>query len=455
MKPIQIKHIVAAIGGTLLGGDENTFITAVCTDTRKILPDSLFVPLVGENFDAHDFIDDALSGGASFSLTSRKNSLGNKPLIYVPNTRRALGDLAEYYRSLFPIPLVAITGSVGKTTVKELTGAVLSSKMEVLKTAGNFNNEIGLPLTLFRLEECHQAAITEMGMSGFGEIDILAAMAKPDIAVMTNIGLSHIEKLGSQENIYKAKSEIFRHITPGGTVILNGDDPILCSHMDELNQRVITAGTNASCDFSARDIRSEADSLSFTALCGKEEAAVHLTFPGEHNVVNALLACAVGKEFGISLADCAKALGTYVPADRRMQLMNLGDITLINDCYNAAPASMAAALRVLKNREGRKIAVLGDIKELGEHTQSAHEEIGALCAQLSIDALFAFGESAIFMAEGAKKTGMDENTVFHFSEMDALNQALGTFITKGDTLLVKASRAMRLERVVEFLNEKA
>ncbi len=451
MKALKIKDIIAAVGGKLLCGDENAFITAVCTDTRKISENSLFVPLAGERFDAHDFIGDALDGGALASLTSRKNIKSQKTLIYVPNTRRALGDLAAYYRSQFHIPLVAITGSVGKTTVKELTAAVLSSKLTVLKTAGNFNNEIGLPLTLFRLEEEHQAAITEMGMSGFGEIDILAAMAKPDIGIVTNIGLSHIENLGSQENIYKAKSELFRHVRPGGTLILNGDDPILTAHKGELKHKVILAGLSEHCQLRATSVAPSADALSFTAVYGAEKVPVYLSFPGEHNVTNALLACAVGLSFGISLADCAKALSTYVPADRRMQLMNIKDFTVINDCYNAAPASMAAALKVLKSQKGRKIAVLGDIKELGDHTKSAHEEIGALCAELSVDALFTFGENAKLIAEGAKKAGMDETAILSFLEIEPLNEALASFIKEGDTILVKASRAMRLERVIEFL----
>ncbi len=454
MKPITIKEILAAVGGKLLCGDENTVFTDVCTDTRKITQGSLFVPLVGEHFDAHDFISDALKQGCAASFSSRENISAEKPIIYVPNTRRALGMLASYYRQKFAIPVVAITGSVGKTTVKELTAAVLSARLNVLKTAGNFNNEIGLPLTLFRLEDCHEIAITEMGMSGFGEIDLLASMAQPDLGIMTNIGLSHIEKLGSQENIYKAKAELFRHIKPGGTVIINGDDPILSAHKSEIKHKVVTVGFHPEFDLYATDIKPGADSLSFTAVCGKEKASVTLSFPGEHNVTNALLACAAGMQFGISLQDAAKALGTYVPADRRMQFMDAGGITVINDCYNAAPASMAAALRVLCNQKGRKIAVLGDIKELGEHTQSAHEEIGILAEKLSVDALFTLGDNAKFIANGAKQAGMKEEQIFVFDSIDDLNQSLGEWAKSGDTVLVKASRAMRLERVTEFLMTK-
>ncbi|MBE7040789.1 MAG: UDP-N-acetylmuramoyl-tripeptide--D-alanyl-D-alanine ligase [Ruminococcaceae bacterium] len=451
MKPISIQDIILATGGALLSGDPSQTVISVCTDTRKIVPGSLFVPLAGENFDAHKFIPDALTGGCAASLTARKDITAEKPLIYVPDTRRALADLAAYYRKQFAIPVVAITGSVGKTTAKELTSAVLSTKLNVLKTAGNFNNEIGLPLTLFRLEDDHEVAITEMGMSGFGEIDLLAKIAKPDIGIVTNIGMSHIEMLGSQENIYKAKSELFRHISPDGTVILNGDDPILAAHRKEITQKTITVGLSAGCDLTATDIVPKSDSLSFTAVYGDEKVPVNLAFPGEHNVINALLACAAGLCLGISLADAAFGLGAYIPSDRRMQLIDCDGITIINDCYNAAPASMEAGIRVLCSYEGRKIAVLGDIKELGEFSKEAHTGVGTFAGHAGVDALFTLGDHAKWIAEGAKNAGMAEESIFSFDDIDELKKSLGAFIKKGDTVLIKASRAMALERVTEFL----
>ncbi len=451
MKPISIKDIIFATGGTLLSGDTNQTVSSVCTDTRKIAPGSLFVPLAGENFDAHKFIPDALAGGCAASLTAKKDCTSDKPLIYVPDTRRALADLAAYYRRQFDIPVLAITGSVGKTTAKELTAAVLSTKLNVLKTAGNFNNEIGLPLTLFRLEDDHQVAITEMGMSGFGEIDLLAKIAKPDIGIVTNIGMSHIEMLGSQENIYKAKSELFCHINPDGTVILNGDDPILAAHRKDIAQKTLTVGLSAGCDLTAADIEPKSDSLSFIAIYGDEKVPVNLAFPGEHNVINALLACAAGLCLGISLADAAIGLGAYIPSDRRMQLIDAGGITVINDCYNAAPASMEAGIRVLCSYKGRKIAVLGDIKELGEFSKEAHTGVGTFAGCAGVDALFTLGNHAKWIAEGAKNAGMPEDSIFSFDDIDSLNQSLGAFLQKGDTVLIKASRAMALERVTEFL----
>ncbi len=455
MKPISISDILRATSGTLLCGRESETVSAICTDTRTLSQGGLFVPLVGERFDAHDFIDAAFADGCSAALTAREDVKKEKTMIHVTDTRRALGDLAAFYRQQFNIPVVAVTGSVGKTTVKELTAAVLSSQLNVLKTAGNFNNEIGLPLTLFRLDDSHQIAITEMGMSGFGEIDTLASIATPDIGIMTNIGVSHIEKLGSQENIYKAKSELFRHIKPDGTVILNYDDPILRAHRHEIPCKTITVGLSPDCDVTAKDIMSQADRVSFTIICGDDAVPVTLAFPGEHNVINALLACAAGLCVNISLVDAAKALETYVPADRRMQLIDCSGITVINDCYNAAPDSMRAALKVLCAQSGRKIAVLGDIKELGEHTKPAHTAIGQFAAELKIDALFTLGEFGKMIADGALSGGMSVDCVFSFDDITQLCDALANYLKQGDTVLVKASRAMQLERVTAHLSERA
>ncbi len=451
MNPITIQNIVAATGGSLICGDLETKITAICTDTRKIIPGALFIPLVGENFDAHNFIDTALEGGCVAALSARPCKHTGKAIISVVDTKKALGDLATFYRNKFDIPFVAITGSVGKTTVKELTATVLSARYNVLKTAGNFNNEIGLPLTLFRLESTHEAAITEMGMSGFGEIDTLAAIATPDIGIVTNIGLSHIEKLGSQENIYKAKAELFPHIKENGTVIINGDDPILSAHRSEIGRKTVSVGLTPGCDLTAVNISSSPESLTFTVKSALEEVPVTLQIPGEHNVINALLACAAGQILGISLAEAANALSQYRSTDKRLQLINAGNITIINDCYNAAPASVEAALKVLCSHTGRRIAVLGDIKELGTHTEPAHRKIGEQAACFGTDALFTFGENAAFSAESAKAKEMKD--VFATNDIETLKSALQSYLKPGDVVLIKGSRAMKLERITEFLTE--
>lgn len=451
MKRLTLHDIVNATGGTLLSGDGNQSISAVCTDTRNLVPDSLFVPIVGETFDGHNFIYKALEATCVASLTAKDGLATDKALIRVPDTRRALGDIAAFYKKQFHIPFVAITGSVGKTTVKELTNAVLSTRFNVLKNEGNFNNDIGLPLTLFRLDDCHEVAITEMGMSDFGEIDYLAGIVKPNIGIVTNIGLSHIEHLGSQENIFQAKAELFSHITADGTVILNGDDAILMMHKNEISQKTVTVGLSSGCDLTATDICPYNDHLTFTVVYGETKVPVSLSFPGEHNVINALLACAAGLALGISLEEAARGLSAYVPKDRRMQLIESDGLTVINDCYNAAPASMEAGLKVLASFSGRKIAVLGDIKELGVFSENAHRFVGAVAALEGIDLLFTFGEHAKWIAESAALNGMSADSVFAFTDMELLLASLKETVKAGDTILVKASRSMRLERVTEFL----
>ncbi len=447
MEPLKIKDIIVAVEGTLLCGDPETEIKDVCTDTRHLTPDSLFVPLVGERFDAHSFIPAALEGGCTASLSANSQITSHKPIIFVQDTKEALGKLAAFYRRQFLLPVIAITGSVGKTTVKELTAAALSLKLNVLKTAGNFNNEIGLPLTLFRLTKEHQVAITEMGMSGFGEIDALARMAAPHIGLVTNIGLSHIEKLGTQENIYKAKAELFQHIHPDGTVIINGDDPILSSHRTDIGRKVITVGIDDKNDIYAKNIQITEEQVSFTVVCGKEEVPATLAFPGEHNVTNALLACGAALCLNISLKEAISGIKTYVPSDKRMQILNSNGITIINDCYNAAPASVEAALKVLSAYAGRKIAVIGDIRELGDYSEDAHRIIGEQAVAFGVSALFTFGKHTRHTAKVAEK----DIESYHFDEITTLNNHLSDFLKEGDVVLIKGSRAMQLERVTDFL----
>ena len=346
MKAIKLSEIVKAVEGTLLCGDGETVIKEIVTDSRKIVKDSLFVPLVGENFDGHDFIEKAISGGAICALTQKKPEadMGGAAFVYVENTLLAMQKLAAYYRELFPISVVGLTGSVGKTTTKEMTAAALSKKLKTLKTEGNFNNEIGHPLTVFRLDETHEAAVLEMGMSGFGEIDRLSAIARPNVAMITNIGMSHIELLGSQENIYKAKSEIFNNVKDGATVIINGDDPILVKHKDEINHKVYTVGKKPECDAWATDIKSDAKSVSFKFSGLGRSFDIALNIPGEHNVYNALFAITAGIIYDVADEQIKSALFDFRPTNMRMDEIKHNGYTIINDCYNAAPDSMNAAL---------------------------------------------------------------------------------------------------------------
>ena len=453
MKAIKLSEIVKAVDGTLLSGDGETIIKEIVTDSRKVAADSLFVPLVGENFDGHDFIEKAIAGGAVASFTQKRPETDDKgaAFVYVENTLLAMQKLAAYYRESFPISVVGLTGSVGKTTTKEMTAAVLSKKLKTLKTEGNFNNEIGLPLTVFRLDETHEAAVLEMGMSGFGEIDRLSAIARPNVAMITNIGMSHIELLGSQENIYKAKSEIFNNIKDGAAVIINGDDPILAKHKDEINHKVYTVGKNPGCDALALDIKSDAKGVSFKFSGLGRSFDVVLNIPGEHNVYNALFAITAGIVYGVTDEQIKTALFDFRPTNMRMDAIEHNGYTIINDCYNAAPDSMNAALKVLSACSGKKIAVLGDIACLGTYSYEAHRGVGASVAANKIDVLFTVGDQAKFIAEGAFESGMDSSKIRSAETVEELNSMLAGEIEKGCYVLIKASRVMELERVTDFI----
>lgn len=452
MKPIRLSEIAKAVGGTILNGDSDTVITEVSTDSRKITEGCLFVALVGEKFDGHDYIDKAFAGGAAASLVSKKSS-DKGVLILVDDTLRALQSLAAYYRSLFPIPVVGLTGSVGKTTTKEMTAAVLAQKFDTLKTQGNFNNEIGLPLTVFRLQESHEIAVLEMGMSGFGEIDRLSAIARPELAMLTNIGMSHIELLGSQENIYRAKSELLQNMKPNGIVLINGDDEILKKHQKEISQRVFTVGKNADCDVVASNIYSDTEVVRFDFSGLGHNFCVTLNLPGQHNVYNALFACAAGVLYGVEDRAIVHALAEFRPTNMRMDEIKHAGFTIINDCYNASPDSMLAALRVLGAHQTKKIAVLGDMACMGEYSEKAHRCVGCSVVENKIDELFTVGEQAKYIAQGAKESGMGENHIHSFLTVEQLCEALMETVEKDCYLLVKASRVMELERVTQFLQQ--
>ena len=457
MKALKIADILEATGGRLLSNGGNEEIFSISTDSRKIEKGCLFVPLAGENFDGHNFIDSAVQNGAAAVLTHNGEMPQNADgvcIIGVENTMDALGNIAGLYRSMFKIPAISITGSVGKTTTKEMCAEVLSAKYNVHKNKGNFNNEIGVPLTIFGLDDMHDLLISEMGMSGFGEIDRISKMVKPEIVIMTNIGMSHIEMLGSQENIYKAKSEFLNNMNPEGTIIINGDDKILLSHKDELGKHVITVGIkNEDCDLVAKNINSDSEGVSFEVHGMDECFAVKLSVPGEHNVYNALCACAVGMLCRVSNEEMASALANFTPDSMRMCVIERDDMTIINDCYNAAPDSVTAALKVLSGYEGRKVAVLGNIACLGQFAYSAHKNLGAEVCKNEIDILVTIGEHARLIGEGAFENGMDSAKIFSF---DSVEEALGqihSIIRLKDTILIKASRVMKLERITEFLTK--
>ena len=453
MIPLKVTEIVDIVGGKLICGDGSGEVKDITTDSRKVAENVLFVAICGENADGHAYIDSALSQGAICVLSEKDITAGGN-VIRVDSTIRAMARIANAIMRRLCIPVVGLTGSVGKTTTRDMTYAVMSKMFNTLKNRGNFNNEIGVPLTVFSADSSVEAAVIEMGMDHFGEIDRLSAIVNPDVSIITNIGMSHIEILGSQENIYKAKSEIFKNTKSSGTVILNGDDKILMAHKGEIKQKVITVGVeNKNADIVAHNIVSDEKSVSFTAKGMGREIDVTLPVPGEHNALNAMLAISAGFVFDIPVDAIASALSDFSMTHMRMDIVDCKSVKVINDCYNAAPASVAAALAVLGKYEGRKVAILGDIAALGAYSYDAHYGLGTEVIKNGTDVLITIGERARHIAESAYEHGFDGAHILSVDTVEELYPKLSDILEEKDTILVKASRVMALERVTEFLKK--
>lgn len=454
MKKLKLKEIAEACGGTLLWGDENTTIEGVTTDSRKSGKNLLFIPLEGPTFDGHAFIRASLDMGSVAALTHKDTEpFCDAALIRVKDTRLALADIARYYLKKFDIPVIAVTGSVGKTTTKDMTAAALGAKYSVLKTQGNFNNDIGLPLTVFEIESSHEFAVLEMGMNHFEEIRTLARIARPDSAIITNIGMAHIENLGSQEGILRAKLEITDGFGKNSTLFLNGDDDML-SKVQGTEYKTIRYGiNNKDSEYRAENIVQNAQSIEFEAVYSKKRCPLRINLPGIHNVYNALAAFAAAKHYGVEDERIAKALADFKPSKMRMDIRSFGGVLLINDCYNASPDSVRAALRVLLGSEAqRRVAILGDILEMGAYGPKAHKELGQTAAQCA-DVLITAGKDAVYIREGAIEAGMKEKNALHFDSVKEILDVLGSLIREGDAVLVKASRGMHFERIADGIEK--
>lgn len=452
MQPMTVTEIAAVVSGVWWNPCEQVpAISAVSTDSRNITPGCLFLPWVGEQFDGHNFIDAALDAGAAGCLCAKlpQDIRPDKFYIKVADTRLALRDMASAYRDKFDIPFVQITGSVGKTTTKEMIAAVLGAKLNVLKTPENFNNDIGTPLTLFGLSPEHQAAVIETGMNHFGEIEYLGAMVRPDIAVISNIGDAHIEYLGSRGGILKAKCEIFEHLKDDGIAILNGDDALLDTVT--LPQRIIRCGQSEHCQVRISDILDHGvNGITCTVTSEKDVYHLNIPAPGEHMAYAASIAVAVGEALGLSKEEIIRGVAAYAPIGSRMHILRLSDgRVLLDDCYNANPQSVSAALEVLARTEcERRVAVLGDMGELGDLTEQAHFNAGALAAMLGIDFVVAIGSKAVKIADGAAMGGAE---VLHFATREEAMLTLREQLQPHTTMLIKASHAMHFEEIVKEL----
>ncbi len=448
METITVKELLAATGGKLLQGDAAAKIFGVNTDSRTVKSGEVFLPLVGERFDGHDYIEKALSAGAEGCLCARvpEALLPGKFYIKVPDTLLALKDLAAWYRSQFSIPFVQVTGSVGKTTTKEMIASVLGVKFNTLKTAANFNNEIGTPQTLLGLSSKHRSAVIETGMDRAGQIRYLGEMVKPDIAVITNVGDMHIEYLGSRENILKAKCEIFENLKKDGLAVLNGDDELL--NTVSLPQKTLRCGLSEHCDVRVSEVEDLGiDGIRCVVTTAKERYALSIPVPGKHMVYAAAMAAAIGEYLGETKEEIERGVAAYEPAGSRMHVIALSENRrLLDDCYNAGPQSMAASLRVLGASGGKKAAVIGDMAELGELTERAHREIGELTKELGIDTVIAIGARAKYFTEGNPSAQW-------FGSVDEAMGAVKAAFTAETAMLVKASHSMHFEKIVEELTK--
>ena len=457
---LNLEKVATATSGNIYNVDKDEIVKDVLTDSRIITEGSVFVALKGENTDGHRYVKQALNDGAVCAIVS-DNNLAEEglPVILVEDTLAALRNIASLYRNEFNIPCVGVTGSVGKTSTRDMIHYVLSESYDVHKTEKNYNNEIGLPLTIFGLKSEHDMMVLEMGMSGFGEISRLTEIARPDTAVITNIGLAHIERLGSQENILKAKLEIIEGLSPDGAVILNGDDPYLRSLEGTLPFETLYFGIESkNCDITAENIKKYSGGTDFTVKIDGEEYDVSINVPGTHHVYNALAAILAGIRYNIPVKKMVAGIGKFVTSGMRQNIIKLNDYTIIKDCYNASPQSMQSGLEVLestysdkRDKKYLRVAVLGDMLELGDIAKAEHEKIGKLLLKYNIDRLITVGEMAAHIGESAIEEGFLASDVFSFYDNESVINNIYSIIKPDDIILFKGSRGMKLEEIADYL----
>jgi len=459
VKTMKVGEVYRAMGGRLQQGDENLTVTRVSTDTRQVLPGDLFFALRGDNFDAHNFVDQAVAGGAGALVVSRDVQVpAQVPVIKVNDTLLGLQALAAYHRRQYNIPVVGITGSSGKTTTKDMIASVLASSWPVLKTKGNFNNEIGLPLTLLDLAEQHRAAVVEMAMRGPGEIHALCQIARPTCAVITNIGTAHLERLGSVANIAQAKGELLEHIPAEGFALLPGDSQLAREQARRCHGQVLFFGLEPGLDIYAQEVRREGAGNRFTVVMGDIRQEVYLPLPGQHNIQNALAAFGVGILLGVQPEQAAAGLAQVTLSAMRMDIkeatINGGAVTIINDVYNANPDSTCAALQSLAEIAGgrrRAVAVLGDMLELGSGAVDGHRRVGSAAVRHQVAQLITVGQLSRETAQGVQLAGgVPGGLVSCLSNAEALEVLKGV-LQPGDVLLVKGSRGMQMEEIIQGL----
>ncbi len=446
MRGINVKQAAAITGGSLSGrGDAERELRGLVIDSRLVREGFAFAAIAGEHVDGHDYVEKAFELGASCCIVEHDIPDVSGCLIVVDSTAKAMARLAEAYRKTLDIPVIGITGSVGKTTAKEMVSAVLSQRFKVLKTDKNFNNELGVPLTIFRIEPEHEAAVIEMGISDFGEMSRLAQMVRPTDAVYTLIGNAHLDRLHDRSGVFRAKTEMLEYMPDGGTVFLNADDDLLsaCS----CRQSKVFYGLGDKADIRAENIKTDGAALqSCDIISGKRRIHVSIPAYGRHMVYAALEGAAVGMKFGLSDDEIIRGIAAYETVGRRANVIDTGYITIIDDCYNANPDSVKCAIDSMSDSTGRRVCVLGDMLEMGTARAERHADIGRYAAAHGVELLLCVGEMSENTARAAEGIAS-----LHFEDNASLTAALPELIKKGDTVLVKASHSMKLEEVSEAL----
>lgn len=460
MKKMTCGEIAKACHGTFIGpkAAEERIVAGIALDSRKIEKDWVFVATVGERVDGHSFIPQVYQKQAACVISEKILEEPAGAYIHVQSSFQALKDIAAYYRSLLETKVIGVTGSVGKTSTKEMIASVLQTQYCVQKTAGNYNNEVGLPLTIFTIGKEHDAAVLEMGISDFGEMHRLGAVARPDLMVLTNIGQCHLENLKDRDGVLRAKTEVFAEMDENAQVILNGDDDKLCTISEVHGRRPYFFSKNQELagqhginpDAYATDIQNLGLHGSKCVIhIGEEQIAVTIPLPGEHMIWNALAAAMIGKLLGLRMEQIVEGISKVEAVGGRSHMIETEDYTILDDCYNANPVSMEAALDLLAYAQGRKVAVMGDMFELGEQTEQLHKQTGSYAAQKEIDVIICIGRLAAQMAEGAREAGA--KAVYHFDEKEDFLRQAAQLLQHGDAVLLKASHGMHFEELLKGL----
>ncbi len=448
MKPITLREIAKSCAGKLFG-DENIEVTSIVTDSRQVENGSLFAAIKGERVDGHKFIEQCINSGAVCVLCEEKPEIDCN-YILVDSTLVALKFIARYYRSLFTIPFIGITGSVGKTSTKEMISAVLSQKFNVHKTQGNFNNELGVPLTIFKLEENHEIAVIEMGISDFTEMTRLSQIVCPDICVITNIGCCHLENLIDRDGVLKAKTEMLQYLKEDGKMFFCGDDDKLFTVKEHNGINTIFYGFEDHNDYKAEILNTDLVNGGIDCKLYLKSGIVEATIPSveSHMVANALCAAAIGENLGMNLEQIKQGVESYKTVGSRSNVIRKNTVTIIDDCYNANPTSVKASVDTLRKFDGRRIAIIGDMKELGENENALHYETGKFIADKGIDVVVAIGKLAKHLFEGAGENG------YYFETVEDYIENCNDIIEQDDTILVKASHSMHFDKIVDALDSQ-